>query len=318
MVRPLAPIDLVIAGPTASGKSRLALEWARLFGAEIVSADSRQIYREIGIGTGKATGEERAAIPHHLLDGCSVTQAYSAGEFVRDAREAIREIQERGRRVVVCGGTGLYLKALLSGIVALPTGEGPLSRQDGRKMYEEVPTTDLWDRLRHVDPDRAASIHPNDRVRLLRALSLLDEYGLPPTRLYERYRGEGIPALRIVGLDSGRTTLYREIADRVGRMMRNGWVGEVQDLLRMGVPSAAPGFNSLGYRDILDCIEGRAAWEVLEETVVRKTRQYAKRQITWFRHMEGLSWIDPARVDPVSLEPVSTYGNIRGILHRGG
>ncbi len=311
MVRPLDPIDLVITGPTASGKSRLAISWAKKFDAEIISADSRQIYREISIGTGKPSVEERESVPHHLFDLCPVTVTYSAGDFVRDAREVIKRIQREGKRIVLCGGTGLYIEALLKGLVALP--DRATHYEVFRKSLGEFSTPSLYAKIAHADPVRAQSIHPNDRVRILRALYLFEEFKTPPTELYERFRGDGVRALRIVGLDPGREILAGQISQRVSLMLREGWIAEVEDLLRIGVPPDSPGFNSLGYREIIDCLLNKVSWEGLESRIVTKTRQYAKRQMTWFRHMDNLTWISPSETGSFSLEPPPNYDTIKQI-----
>ena len=158
-------------------------------------------------------------------------------------------------------------------------------------------------------------IHPHDRVRILRAMYLMEKYSAPPTELYERFRGEGVLALRVVGLDPGRETLHLSISDRVSRMLKEGWVAEVEALLKAGVSPMAPGFNSLGYREILDCLMGKGLWDTLESRIVLKTRQYAKRQRTWFRHMEDITWISPSDSGSFFLEPSSNYGTIKKILH---
>lgn len=316
MVRSLAPVDLVIVGPTAAGKSRLAVEWARSHGGEIVSADSRQVYRGLSIGTGTPTIMERRGIPHHLLDLCSPTEVFSAGDFVRHAREAIGEIQDRGKRVVLCGGTGLYLSALRKGLVAIPS-KGSAHQEAFRERLANDPTPVLHERLNASDPSRAREIHPNDRVRVLRALYLMEEFALPPSDLYAAHRGEGLTFQCLVGLWPGRETLHARIASRVRRMMEDGWVSEVRTLLDSGVPEEAPGFNSLGYRDILDVLSGRTCWEGLEERIVLRTRQYAKRQMTWFRHMEGVGWIDGPEEERRFLEADPNYAKIKTISHHG-
>ena len=314
MVRPLKPIDLVVAGPTASGKTCLAISWAKILDAEIISADSRQVYREISIGTGKPSKEDRDLVRHHLFDLCSVTDTYSAGDFVRDAKAAIHDIQERGKRVIVCGGTGLYMKALLQGLVNLPERDF-CQYESYRKDQERLSTESLYNTLKKADSRRAMEIHPHDRVRILRAMYLMEKYSAPPTELYERFRGEGVLALRVVGLDPGRETLHLSISDRVSSMLKEGWVDEVEALLKAGVSPMAPGFNSLGYREILDCLMGKGLWDTLESRIVLKTRQYAKRQRTWFRHMEDITWISPSDSGSFFLEPSSNYGTIKKILH---
>ncbi len=303
MVRPLEAVDLVIAGPTASGKSRMALAWARAHDGEIVSVDSRQVYREISVGTGKPSRADREGVPHHLIDLCSIREPYSAGAFVRDARRAIEEIQSRKKRVVLCGGTGLYLRALLDGIVVLPEtpGSPALEGEEYRRRMEAVPTAVLYERLAGVDPPRAQALHPGDRVRLLRALFLYDLYGLPPTELYRRYRGEGLSVRSFLVLSPERSRLYEAIGRRVEEMLSAGWIEEVEALLSSGADPASPGFDSLGYREVVAHLSGRLTRQELQAAIAQKTRQYAKRQVTWFRHMRGALAVDPERADQTAL-----------------
>jgi 5'-methylthioadenosine phosphorylase len=292
VVRALDSVDLAILGPTASGKSRLALSLAHRMNAEIVSADSRQIYREISVGTGKLLPEEREGIPHHLLDLCPITEAFSAGDFVREARKAIAGIRARGKRVIVCGGTGLYVESLFSGIVDLPP-RPPGQYEEYRQGLEAVPTDALYARLRESDPERATDLHPNDRVRILRALYLREEFSLPSAVLFESFRTQGVECGAIIGLDPGRENRQSLIESRVKAMFANGWIEEVEALLKGGVDPAAPGFNSLGYREVIAFLKGQMTRPALVEAVILKTRQYAKRQMTWFRHMEGIRWVAP-------------------------
>ncbi len=295
MVRPLAPIDLVIAGPTASGKSRFAMAWALENGGEIVSADSRQIYREISVGTGKPSLSDREAVPHHMIDICSVHDVYSAGAFVRDARRAIEMIQSRGKKVVVCGGTGLYLKALLEGIVDISEG-GNADSKAFRDSMDPFSTSDLYADLVKVDPERASMLAAGDRVRILRALFLYQVTGTPPTELYRRSRGESLSAHTFFAFSPGREELYASIGYRVAQMLSDGWIREVEELLAQGSDPGWPGFASLGYREVVAYLGGGIGMEELRETIVRKTRQYAKRQVTWFRHMDGATPVDPAKI----------------------
>lgn len=312
MVRPIESVDLVIVGPTASGKSRLALALAHAMEAEIISADSRQIYREISVGTGKLRLEDREGIPHHLLDCCSLQESYSAGDYVRSAREAIRGIRSRGKGIILCGGTGLYLESLLRGLVELPP-RPPGHYASFRENLQELSEKELYARLLVVDPDRARQIHPHDRVRILRALYLREEFSLSATDLYEKFRGRGIACNAIIGLDPGVEIRHRRISERVQAMFANGWIEEVHDLLARGFPPSAPGFDSLGYREVISFLEGKMSRTDLVERVILKTRQYAKRQMTWFRHMEGIRWVDPGRGEAVSLELFSKYGTIKKI-----
>jgi tRNA dimethylallyltransferase len=280
--------------------------------AEIISADSRQIYREISVGTGKLRLEDREGIPHHLLDCCSLQESYSAGDYVRSAREAIRGIRSRGKGIILCGGTGLYLESLLRGLVELPP-RPPGHYASFRENLQELSEKELYARLLVVDPDRARQIHPHDRVRILRALYLREEFSLSATDLYEKFRGRGIACNAIIGLDPGVEIRHRRISERVQAMFANGWIEEVHDLLARGFPPSAPGFDSLGYREVISFLEGKMSRTDLVERVILKTRQYAKRQMTWFRHMEGIRWVDPGRGEAVSLELFSKYGTIKKI-----
>ncbi len=309
MVRPLDSVDLAILGPTASGKSRLALALAHAMDAEIVSADSRQIYREIFVGTGKLLPVEREGIPHYLLDRCSVTESFSAGDFVREARKAIADIRARGKRVILCGGTGLYVESLLSGIVDLPP-RPPGHYEDYREGLQAVSTEALYARLRTSDPERAAHLHPNDRFRITRALYLREEFSLPSSELFEAFRTPGMECGEILGLDPGREKRISLIENRVRAMFANGWIEEVEALLAEGVVPEAPGFNSLGYREVIAFLKGALTRPALIESVMLKTRQYAKRQMTWFRHMGGIRWIvsGSGNGDPLDLLP--NYGTI--------
>ncbi|MCL5284400.1 MAG: tRNA (adenosine(37)-N6)-dimethylallyltransferase MiaA [Nitrospirae bacterium] len=311
MVRSLESVDLVIAGPTASGKSHLALALAHTMDAEIISADSRQIYREISVGTGKLRPEEREGILHHLLDCCSLTESYSAGDFVREARKAILAIRGRGKRIILCGGTGLYLEALLKGLVELPS-RPPGHYAAFRERLREVPESELYARLVSIDTERAGQIHPNDRFRLLRALYLWEEFSLAPSDLYDRFRAQGIGWGAIIGLDPGQEMRLKRISDRVHSMFGKGWIEEVEALLAKGYSPEAPGFDSLGYRDVIAFLEGRISRTDLLERVILKTRQYAKRQMTWFRHMEGIRWVDPGG-EGFPLDLSSKYGTIKRI-----
>jgi tRNA dimethylallyltransferase len=280
--------------------------------AEIISADSRQIYREISVGTGKLSLEDREGILHHLLDCCSLQESYSAGDFVRSAREAICDIRSRGKGIILCGGTGLYLEALLRGLVELPP-RPPGHYSSFRENLQELSEEELYARLLVADPDRASQIHPHDRVRILRALYLREEFSLSAADLYEKFRGRGIAWNAIIGLDPGVEIRHRRISERVQAMFANGWIEEVHDLLARGFPPSARGFDSLGYREVISFLEGKMSRTDLVERVILKTRQYAKRQMTWFRHMEGIRWVDPGKGEALSLELFSKYGTIKKI-----
>lgn len=286
-------IDIVVVGPTASGKTLWASRWARENGAEIVSADSRQIYRGLDIGTAKPDPSLVQEIPHHLIDVRNPDESYSAGQFVRDAREAIHGIRARGNKVAVVGGTGLYIKALLFGLIELPR-EDLVARESFLKEKESCSSEFLYDSLLKCDPERAKMLSPEDRYRVLRALWLNEWMGMPPSRLYEtQKKDDGISYGRLIGLDPGRERLYGRIDRRVEQMMESGWGDEVRRLLLEGFSPESQGFRSLGYKEILRYILGEIEKDEALKSIQQKTRQFAKRQMTWFRHMAPIEWFSP-------------------------
>ena len=281
----------IVAGPTAVGKSALGLELARRAPGEIVAADSMQVYAGLDVGTGKATAEERAAVPHHLLDCCAPAEGFSAGEFARRARALTGEIRSRGRLPVLVGGTGLYLRAFLRGGLAGAAGD---RRLRARLMEEAQPDggAALFRRLAEADPASAARIHPGDLVRIVRALELLELTGEPPSR---RRPGLWEPvatgASLFLVLVREREELYRLIDDRCLRMWRGGLLEETRSLLGAGPPEEIRPLQALGYRQAAAYLSGRLSAEAALDDMRRATRNYAKRQLTWFRREPAARWI---------------------------
>lgn len=271
---------LVLSGPTASGKTALALSLARVFPLEIVNADSVQVYRGLDVGTAKPTPAERREVPHHLIDVADPDEEYNAGRFVAGAEEAIRGIRERGRFPLVSGGTGMYIRALLRGLDELPSD--PSVRAALSLRWEEAGGAVLFDELRRVDPPSAAAIHPSDRVRVLRALEVAAVTGTPPSRLKGRW-AEPARKFRIlfIFLSPDREGLYRRIDARVDRMFRDGLVDEVRGLLANGYGPELKPMKSLGYRQVLSHLSGAFSLPRTIAETKRDTRRYAKRQLTW-------------------------------------
>lgn len=285
------PLPIVL-GPTAVGKSALALELAEAFGGEIVSADALQVYRGFDIGTAKPTPEERRRVRHHLIDVLDPAQPYSAGEFARRARAAIGEIEGRGRLPVVAGGSGLYLRALTEGISPVPRGD-PEVRAELRRRLDAEGLEPLAAELARLDPETAARLAPGDTQRVLRALEVAVVSGRPLSRWIARqpFGTERVPALKI-GLTLPRAILYDRITRRAVRMVERGWVEEVEGLLQQGCRPDAPAFQAIGYRQIAAHVLGeRSLTSALEETI-RETRRFAKRQLTWFRREPDVEWHD--------------------------
>jgi tRNA dimethylallyltransferase len=284
---------VVILGPTGVGKSRTAVHLATVFPGEVVNADSIQVYRGFDIGTDKPPAGVRGAVPHHLIDIVGPETQFTAADFVKGALEAAGGIHSRGRVPFIVGGTGLYLKALLNGLFPGP-GRNPELRTALEAEAREKGLGELFERLKDVDPAYAEKIRGRDRVRIIRALEVFQSTGIPLSEHFSRTRSpvRGYGLVRI-GLDLERTLLYRRIEDRVERMFDQGLVDEVRGLLERGISPEAPPFRALGYRHVLDVLAGRITVDEAKELTAVDTRHYAKRQMTWFRKMEGVSWFSP-------------------------
>jgi tRNA dimethylallyltransferase len=281
---------LAIVGPTATGKSALALDLAEEIGGEIVSADSLQVYRGLDLGTAKPGAADRARVPHHLVDILEPDEVYSAGEFARRARAAIDEIAARGRVPIVVGGSGLYLRALLRGLSPLPPGD-PEVRAALRSRLENEGLAALREELARIDPKTAARLTAGDTQRVLRALEVECVTGRPLSAWLDE-QPFGIQAIAAVqiGLTLPRSILYDRIAGRVVWMMEAGWLGEVAGLLQRGLSPRLPAFQAIGYRQLVRHLEGDGSLEQAIAEIVRETRRFAKRQETWFRKEPDVTW----------------------------
>lgn len=280
-----------MVGPTASGKSGLAVRLAARFGGEVVSFDSVQVYRHFDIGTAKIPLAERQGIPHHLLDHVEPGHAYSAGEFARDARAVLGRLLARDRMPVLAGGTGLYLEALVRGLFRGPQRD-PALRERLQRRVEGKPEGYLWRILTRLDAEAARAIHRNDTPKLIRAIEVSLLGGRPMTQQW-RVAGAQLQSHHLItlGLDPPRETLYQRIDRRAAQMFAGGLVGEVQGLLERGIPRAAPPFGSLGYAQCLQYLDGGCSLDDAVESTARHTRRYAKRQLTWFRNRTpGVRW----------------------------
>ena len=281
---------IVLLGPTAVGKSRVGIELARKFKGEIINCDSMQVYQGFDIGTDKPTIEMRRHVPHHLIDIVEPQAQFTAGEFVRRALEAIPLIEGRRRQPFIIGGTGLYLKALLEGLFPGPGRDEHLRRRLEQAAVEKGLEV-LRRQLEDVDPDYARIVGEHDKVRIIRALEVHTLTGQPISRLFKSTRSavSGFH-VRKIGLQLERKELYRRIEKRVDAMFRNGICEEVRRLLAEDIPESAPPFRGLGYRRVLACLKGTIPLDEAKRLTKQDTRQYAKRQITWFRKMAGVNW----------------------------
>ena len=287
----MAPQIIVIAGPTASSKTALSIALAKRFGGEVVSADSMQIYRRMDIGTAKPTPEEREGIPHHMLDVAEPDEAFSVARYVEMAARCVDDILTRGKLPIVAGGTGLYIDSLLSGRTFAPfPASGWRERLQERAKSEGMAV--LLEELRQIDPEAAGRLHLHDEKRILRALEVWHETGktisqhnretklLPP-----RYQGCRI------GLNfENRADLWRRIDRRVDEMMAQGLLDEVKALLGEGIDPKCTAMQAIGYKELADAARGLAPVEQAVEEIKLRTRQYAKRQVTWFRRNGEMQW----------------------------
>jgi tRNA dimethylallyltransferase len=288
---------VIICGPTAVGKTGFAIKLAGAVGAQIVGADSMQIYRYMDIGTAKPTAEEQETIPHHLVDFCDPAEPFNAAAYSRLARKTIDRLLEKGVVPLVVGGTGLYIKGLLGGLFPAPSPDRSL-RKRLHAEAEQRGTPALYDRLSKIDPATAARLHPNDIFRVVRALEVLEATGEPISRQQDRHRFEDEPyrALK-VGLFLERETLYRRIDRRCDAMLEGGLIEEVKGLLERGYSPELKAMQSIGYRHVVDYLQGRATFDETRHLFSRDTRRYAKRQLTWFRADPEIRWLDPLEVE---------------------
>jgi len=282
---------LIIAGPTAVGKTDASLLLARELGAEIVSADSMQIYRGMDIGTAKPTPEQRRAVYHHLIDVVEPDQPYSVGDYLRDARAALDGILAAGGMPLVVGGTGLYIRALTRGLFHGPPADLALRERLLRRDADEPGI--LYSDLVSVDPDAAIKIHPNDLRRTVRALEV---YYLRDRRISDFQREHGFretsQSFRLVFLARSRTELYPRIERRVDEMIAAGLEAEVKTLMDRGYRPDLPSMQGLGYKQFLEHFQGTVTRDEAIALLKRDTRRYAKRQFTWFRREPETVWVD--------------------------
>ncbi|MBK5274015.1 MAG: tRNA (adenosine(37)-N6)-dimethylallyltransferase MiaA [Desulfuromonadales bacterium] len=299
---------LVICGPTASGKSDLALRLARALDGEIINADSMQVYRGMDIGTAKPTPEQCGEVPHHLIDVVHPDQPFSAADFAAAADRAIREISSRGKRSIVVGGTGLYIRALLKGLVDSPGGDVQF-RQCLHEEAERTGNQALLERLRRVDPQLAAQLHPNNLVRIIRALEVHHLTGIPLSR-YQQEHGFAEQRYRSlqIGIRVERSLLYSRIEERVERMLAEGLLAEVRGLMAAGYDSGMKALRSIGYKEACSCLAGECSLEEARELIKRNTRHYAKRQLTWFTADKDILWLEyPQKFDTILKHAIEFF-----------
>ena len=283
---------VVICGPTASGKTALSIALAKAFDGEVVSADSMQIYRRMDIGTAKPTKQEMDGVPHHMLDVAEPGEAYSVSRYVEEATACVEDILARGKLPIICGGTGLYIDGLIRGTDYQPAGTDNGIREQLDGEWEAQGAEEMMARLAAVDPDSAARLHLSDKRRILRALEVYIATG--ETITVHNARTKAIPPRYeavMIGLNTEpRQILYDRIDRRVGVMLEQGLLQEVQSLLEDGLLEGTAA-QAIGYKELLAYFRGEMTLETAADLIRQKSRNYAKRQLTWFRRDERVKWI---------------------------
>ena len=296
MPEPIQAPIVVVSGPTASGKTGVALELAERFGGEIVNADSMQVYRGLDVGTAKPSLAERARVPHHGFDVVNPDEQYDAGRYAEEGARAIDAIHARGRPVFLVGGSGLYIKALLEGL-SVGVGRDPelrrdLEAEDERARAEGDPLR-LHRRLAEIDPTSAAALHPNDRVRIVRALEVHARTGRAPSVVQREGRCARPWRVLQLALDPGRAALAERIDRRCEAMVAGGLLQEVRRLRDLGYGPELASMRAIGYRHMQPVLDGLDTLVNVLEAMRRDTRQFARRQRTWLRGVEGMEWLAP-------------------------
>ena len=295
---------IVIAGPTASGKTSLSIELAKLLDGEIISADSMQVYKYMDVGTAKPSVEEMQGIRHYLIDELLPDEEFNVVKFKELAEKYIEVILEKGKQPVIVGGTGLYISSLINNINFSDTvSDWELRQQLGREAEENGPVY-IHDKLRLVDPVSAANIHPNNVKRVIRALEVYYQTQRPMSYHHEKSR-EIPPKYKFIllGLTMDREKLYDRINKRVDIMLENGLIEEVGRLVEMGYADSITSMQGIGYKEILSYLRNEISLEEAVETVKRESRRYAKRQITWFKRMKEIEWFS-----------IDNFGNTNNIV----
>lgn len=291
----MKPKLVIILGPTGAGKSEVAVDIALRLGGEVVNADSQLVYRYMDIGTAKPATEAREKVRHHLIDLVDPDGGFNAALYRESALKAIQEITARGKKAIVCGGTGLYLRALVQGLFAGP-GKSPEVRKRLETQAQENGLSVLYERLREVDPDATRWIHPNDRYRIIRALEVFELTGKGISS-WQKEHGFAESAFEVIkiGLNRERQELYDLINQRCDEMIAGGLVDEVKGLVEKGYSLDLPALQSVGYRQIGLYLRGELSLDEAVILIKRDTRHLAKRQLTWFRADKQIRWFYPEK-----------------------
>lgn len=301
---------ICIAGPTASGKTGLAVELAKKLNAEVISCDSMQIYRRMDIGTAKPTKEEQQGVRHHMLDVAEPTQDFSVSQYVQMADACIQDILSRKRRVIICGGTGLYMDSLIAGRSFAPfPADGQREQLEQKAEKDGIET--VYAMLQKADPETASRLHLSDRKRIIRAMEVYLQTGKPIS--WHNAQSKQIPpkyAPIWLGIDySDRAVLYERIEQRVDQMMQQGLQKEVQALLDSGLPRSSTAMQAIGYKELVQMLDGQQTQQQAVAAIKQGTRRYAKRQLTWFRRNKNIQWLIREKEEDISEQAMQILQN---------
>ena len=283
---------IAVAGPTASGKTALAVEIAKAVDGEIVSCDSMQIYKSLSIGTAKPDADEMQGIPHHMIDFVEPTQRYSVADFVGDARSCIDDILTRGKVPVIAGGTGLYMDSVLNNICFADFDSDPDFREEMQRLAETEGNDAVHKLLQEADPEAAQKIHPNNVRRVIRALEVCKVTGKTFTQVNQESVRDAVYDALIIGIDRDREKLYERINLRVDIMLEKGLLEEVKGLWEKGVGADTTAMQAIGYKELVEFLDGRCSYDEAVEKIKMESRRYAKRQLTWFRRNSDILWFN--------------------------
>lgn len=299
---------VTIVGPTAVGKTKVAIEIAKRLSGEIISADSRQIYKYLTIGTAKPSHREQKEVAFHLIDFVEPDEYYSCGQFARDAERIIEEIKKRKKIPLLCGGTGLYIRALFKPLHRLPQSTRPLKEKLTFLVHKDG-IASLYRKLQLVDPDWAKKINPNDKQRILRGLEIYEMTGTPLSTFMKKRRRISKYYPHYIGLHLPSEELYQRINRRCDDMIRHGLIDEVAALLKKGFDPTSNALRTIGYKEIIEYIQGKVPLDQALNKAKQRTRNFAKRQRTWFNKIPRVHWFNPK--DPETINTI--IQNIRRV-----
>lgn len=296
---------VVVCGPTGSGKTKLAISLADFFDGEIISADSVAIYKGLDIGSAKPDVTERSSAVHHMIDVCEPTEDFSVAEYKEMSRNILSDVVKRGKVPIICGGTGYYIDALLYDFSYGNCPKNEAFRRECEKIAEKDGISSLYERLTAKDPETAEILHPNDTVRIIRALEIYETTGRKKSDIVDEKKP--IIPFYAFSFDYERAKLYERIDLRVDKMFDDGLIDEVKGLLSVGVCEKSQSMQAIGYKEVVEGLKENYDYEQIKDTVKRNTRRYAKRQITWFKRTDNLTYISPDE-DAVSAVKEVIYG----------